>query len=60
MRQFKAALVAVAVLASTGLVARAELSMAQSGSVMMDEAYAQMGGLPFRVTDLPAHPAKKA
>ncbi|WP_336491160.1 hypothetical protein [Methylobacterium nigriterrae] len=60
MRHFKAALVAVAVLVGTGGLVRAELALAQSGTVIMDEAYAQTGGQPFQLTDLRPLAAKKA
>ncbi|AWN42690.1 hypothetical protein [Methylobacterium durans] len=60
IRHFKAAFVAVAVLAGTGGLVRAELALAQSGTVIMDEAHAQMGGPLFQVTNLQTQAAKKA
>ena len=58
MRPFGFALIAIVVLASTGLVARAELSMARRGAFTAEDAFSQMGGMPFQMADLPMRPVK--
>ncbi|WP_336491151.1 hypothetical protein [Methylobacterium nigriterrae] len=60
MRAFKSGAIAAAAFGIFGLVASAELSLAQRGALTMDDTYAQMGGMTFQVAKLPMVLAKKA
>ena len=52
MRTFKFCLTAATALGLFGMVANAEIAMAQSGAFTAEDAYAQMGGMPFQMAEL--------
>ena len=50
MSGFKYALIALAIIGSSSGLAHAELRLAQKGMFTADDAYSQMGGMPFELS----------
>lgn len=60
MPTLKFAVLAVALFGVLGATINAELSLAQQGAFSVEDAYAQMGGMPFEGVGLPVTLARNS